>query len=113
MESSSVLIISDSPLFVDAVGRLLEAENIRVVVETEDLELARTILDTQAVDAIVVDQDSPLLQQTNALAHLMDYQEERHVIFLTLADNRMTVHHQERVENVTPADLVGAIRNTK
>ena len=113
MESSSVLIVSDSRLFVDAVGRLLEEENIHVIAGTEDLEEARAILDAHAVDAIVVDQDSILVQNAHELSRLIDYQEERQVVFLTLAGNQMVVHHQERVRNVTPADLVEAVRVSK
>ena len=113
MESSRVIIVSDSPLFVDAVSRLLEEQDIHVIAKTSDPEEVRELLDSHQVDAIVVDQDSVPIQRANTMSHIMNYQEERPVIFLTLADNQMIVHHQERVRNVTPADLVGAIRSSK
>ena len=113
MEISRVIIISDSPLFIDAVSRLLEEQDIHVIASTNDPEEARTIIDSDQVNAIVVDQDSTPVQDASAMSHILNYQEERPVIFLMLADNQMIVHHQERVKNVTPADLVGAIRSSK
>ncbi len=113
MTSCRVLIISSHPLFAEAITRLLQTEEITVVATANNLEEARSILNTPEVEAIVVDHDDSQLREAELVSQLVNGDEERQVIFLTLTGNQMIVHHREWVKNVTPADLVGAIRFSK
>lgn len=110
MNDCRALIISGHPLFADAIARLLREEGVEVIATASSLEAATTMLQEQAVEAIIVDHDDPKLDDAEVVSKLVGHDEERQVIFLTLAGNQMIVHHRERVENVTPDDLVGAIR---
>jgi hypothetical protein len=74
------------------------------------LEDALPELRTLTVEAIIVDHDDPALRDAEVVSQLVSHDEARQVIFLTLAGNQMIVHHRERVEGATPADLVRAIR---
>lgn len=113
MSDCRVLVISNHPLFAEAITRLLQEQDISVVAEIRNLNEARSTLKTQQVEAIVVDRDDNRLNDAEVLSYLLDSQAERHIIFLSLADNQMVIHHRERVENVTPSDLVAAIRFLK
>jgi hypothetical protein len=73
------------------------------------LESALPELRNQVVEAIIVDHDDPALRDAEVVSQLVGHDEERQVIFLTLAGNQMIVHHRERVEGATPEDLVRAI----
>ena len=110
MKHCRVLIISGHPLFAEAITCVLKEEGIDIVAVVGTLAEAQAILETQPVEAIVVDHDDAQLRDGEVVSHLVGSDEERQVVFLTLSGNQMIVHHRERVENVTPADLVGAIR---
>ena len=110
MKSYRVLIVSDAPLFTDAISRLLEADGIQVVAKAESLPEARSILNAQEIDAVVVDYDDTRLKDIEVMPQLVNCQEKCQVIFLTMTNNQMIVHHRERVKNVTPTDLIEAVR---
>jgi DNA-binding NarL/FixJ family response regulator len=105
------LIVSGHPLFAEAITRVLQEEGIHIVATANNLAEARPILNVQEVDAIVVDHDDAQPWDGEVVSQLVDSDEKRPVIFLTLTANQMIVHHRERVENVTPEDLVRAIRS--
>jgi len=111
VKNCRVLIVSASPLFADAICRLLEQEGISVVATASSLEEAGLIRKSQPIDATVINHDDTQLQDAAVVSELMHNQEARQIVFLTLAGNQMIVHHRERIENVTPADLIGAIRS--
>lgn len=113
MRDCRILLVSNHPLFAEAITRLLQEENINVVAEVNDLEEARSILKTQKFETIIVDQDDAGLQDIAVMSDFFNSQDERQVIFLSLNDNQMIIYYQERVENVTPSDLVTAIRYLK
>ena len=108
-----VLIVSNHPLFAEAISRLLQEQGIEVVAKVNTLAEAESSLQTLEIEAIVVDYDDPELRDSDVVSHLVGDDEERQVIFLTLAGNQMIVHHREKVKNVTPADLISAIRFVK
>ena len=113
MRDCRVLLVSNHPLFAEAITRLLQEENISVVAEVNDLEEARSVLKAQEFETIIVDQDDAKLQDIAVMSDFLNSQDERQVIFLSLNDNQMIIHYRERVENVTPSDLVAAIRYLK
>lgn len=102
-------IISGHSLFAEAIARLLQDAGVEVVGRASSLERALPQLRGQRIGAIIVDYDGADLRDGEIVSQLVGYDEECQVIFLTLAGNQMIVHHRERVENVTPADLVRAI----
>ena len=108
-----VLIVSSHALFAEAISRLLQEQEIEVVAKVGTLEEAEIALQTLTVEAIVVDYDDPELRDSEVMSQLVGGDDERQVIFLTLAGNQMIVHHREKVQNVTPADLISAIRFVK
>ncbi|MFZ5918760.1 MAG: response regulator [Chloroflexota bacterium] len=110
METRRALIISSHALFAEAIARLLQAESVEVATRAESLAEALAFLQDRSVEAVIVDHDDPLLRDAEIVSQLVGRHEACQIIFLTLAGNQMIVHHRERVENVTPADLVRAIR---
>ncbi len=105
--------MSSHPLFAEAISRLLQDQEIEVVAKVGTLTEAEASLQDLTVEAIVVDYDDPKLRDSEVVSHLVGDDEERQIIFLTLAGNQMIVHHREKVKNVTPADLISAIRFIK
>ena len=106
-------IISGHALFAEAIERLLQDANVEVVGRAGSLESALPDLQELRIEAIIVDHDDPDLRDAEVVSQLVGYEDERQVIFLTLAGNQMIVHHRERVEDVTTADLVRAIRGQR
>ena len=109
MRTCRAFIISASPLFVDAITHLLEEEGAEVVAQAKNLEDARPMLGNCEVDAIVVDRNDIQLRDAEVVSHLMDSDREQQIVLLTIAGNEMVVYHKEKLENVTPHDLVKAI----
>lgn len=110
MKNCRVLVISDSPLFVEAVSHLLKnEESIELAVQTNDLAEARSMLKDDTINVVIIDHDATQLRDVEVLAHLINGNDSYRVIFLTMAGNEMIVHQRERIKNVTPADLVKSI----
>lgn len=110
MEPSGVLIISSHPLFAEAIIQLLKEKGISHVSTVDSVPTALPLLKQQAVETIIVDHDDSQLRDAEVVSQLVGSDEARQVIFLTLTGNQMIVHHRERVENVTPDDLIQALR---
>ena len=113
MKNWLVLIVSESDLFADAISRLLQAEGMSLAARAYNLAEARSILNAQSIDIVLVDHDESQLQDAEAISRLIEGDEDYQVIFLTMVGNRMIIHRRERVEDVTPADLIKAIRLSK
>lgn len=113
METGRVLIISSHPLFAEAITHLLQEEGMNVVASVDSLEKAVPVLEAQQIETIIVDQDDPQIPDSAVVSQLVGSRESQQVIFLTLAGNQMIVHHRERMENITPTDLIRAIRFSK
>lgn len=102
-------IISTSPLFVDAISHLLAEEGVEVVAQTKELAEAQSILGKQKADAIIVDRNDIQLREAEVVSRLMDGNGNQRVVFLTMAGNEMVIYHREKLEDVTPQDLVKTI----
>lgn len=113
MKNWRALIVSASDLFADAISYLLQAEGMSLPVRAHNLAEARSILKAQSIDIVLVDHDESQLQDAEAISRLIEGDEDYQVIFLTMVGNRMIIHRRERVEDVTPADLIKAIRLSK
>lgn len=111
MSGRSVLIISSHPLFAEAITHVLASEGISVAATASDLQAAVPLLDTIRPDTIIVDCEAPCQPQAEMLALLDDADREARLVFLSLADNRMTVHQWRRLGDATSADLVSFLRN--
>ncbi|RME76308.1 MAG: DNA-binding response regulator [Chloroflexi bacterium] len=109
LNSLQVLIISGHPLFADAITHLLHEQGIEHVAVVSTITEAQTLLETETPQAIIVDHDTSYLTDSEVVSQLVGRGDTQQVIFLTLEDNRMIVHHRERIENVTPADLIQAL----
>ena len=113
LEIGQVLIISSHPLFAEAITQTLKEKGVSRVVKVETVAGATPMLREQDIGTIIVDHDDPQLRDAEVVSQLVGYDEARQVIFLTLAGNQMIVHHRERVENVTPDDLMQALRPSR
>ena len=113
METGQVLIISSHPLFAEAITQILNEKDVSRVVKVETVASAASLLHEQNIGSIIVDHDDPQLRDAEVVSQLVGYDEARQVIFLTLAGNQMIVHHRERVENVTPDDLIQALHPSR
>jgi DNA-binding NarL/FixJ family response regulator len=109
LETGRVLIISSHPLFAEAITHLLKEKGVSEIVRVDTVTNALAMLPEQDIGTIIVDHDDPHLRDAEVVSQLVGYDETRQVIFLTLAGNQMIVHHRERVENVTPDDLIQAL----
>ena len=111
MSGSSVLIISSHPLFAEAITHVLVSEGISVAAIANDLQAAVPLLHEHRPDTIIVDCEEPCQPQAEMLALLDDAHMEARLVFLSLADNRMTVHQWRRLGDAGRAARrpVGAI----
>lgn len=109
METSGVLIISSHPLFAEAITHLLKEKGVNRISTVDTVPNALPHLKQKTVGTIIVDHDDPEVRDSEVVSHLVGSGEAQQVIFLTLAGNQMIVHHRERLENVTPDDLIQAL----
>jgi hypothetical protein len=58
---------------------------------------------------LIVDHRAPRLEQDDLAPLLQSENSSLRVIYLTLAENRMIVHNQQLVSNVTIDDLLQAV----
>ena len=113
MKPLGVLIISSHPLFAEAITHLLKEGGVSQVSTVDSVPKALSLLKQQAIETIIVDHDDLQLRDSEIVSHLVGNDEAQQVIFLTLAGNEMIVHHRERVENVTPDDLIQALHPSR
>jgi DNA-binding NarL/FixJ family response regulator len=113
LETGQVLIISSHSLFAEAITQVLYEQGVGRVVKVEHVANATLWLREQDIGTIIVDQDDPQLRHAELVSQLLGYDETRQVIFLSLTGNQMIVHHRERVENVTPNDLIKALHPSR
>lgn len=109
MKNCQVIIVSTSSLFVDAVSRLLEEKEIQVMASAKTIEDFQSLLSTYPVDSIVVDHNDSQLNWPNLVLNKTQPFTTCRIVFLSLTDNEMMFHYQERIENVIPAQLIKAI----
>jgi DNA-binding NarL/FixJ family response regulator len=110
VKSWRVLVVSESALFADALSRLLHEAGIQVVTQVGNCEEAQAILAAQNIHTVVVDYDERRQDDTEIIIRFAENSRSCHVVLLTMVNNKMIVYHRESVENVTPADLIEAIR---
>ena len=111
MSGSSVLIISNHPLFAEAITLVLASEGISVAAVANNLQAAVPLLLEYRPGTIIVDCEEPCQPQAEMLALLEDADMESLLVFLSLADNRMVVHQWRRLGDASSADLVSVLRN--
>ena len=58
---------------------------------------------------VIVDRNDLQLRDAEVASQLMDDDQECKIVFLTMAGNEMVVYHSQRMDDVTPPDLVKAI----
>ncbi|MEW5961473.1 MAG: response regulator, partial [Chloroflexota bacterium] len=100
MKPLGVLIISCHPLFAEAITHLLEEGGVHQVTTVDTIPNALSLLKHQTIKTVIVDYDEPQLRDTEVVSSLVENDQAYQVIFLTMSDNQMIVHHRERVENV-------------
>ena len=70
---------------------------------------AQPLLNGHKIDAVIVDRNDLQLRDAEVASQLMDDDQECKIVFLTMAGNEMVVYHSQRMDDVTPPDLVKAI----
>jgi DNA-binding NarL/FixJ family response regulator len=105
-----VLVVSESALFADALSHLLREAEIQVVAQVDTCQEARAVLMAQKINAVVVDHDERQGNDAEIVDHFTENDKPYHVVLLTMVNNKMIIYRREWVENVTPADLIEAIR---
>jgi DNA-binding NarL/FixJ family response regulator len=108
--SSAILIVSNHPLFAEAITHILKDEEIEVVAIAKSLETALPLLKTHRPDTVIIDCNTDCLPNGKMAALLGSSEKDLQVIFLTLADNRMIVHYRQHLGDATPADLISVLR---
>lgn len=111
MGGNRILIISNHPLFAEAITHVLQDEGIQVAEIAPDVKTALPLLKKKDFDTIIVDYNEDHQLDTETVALLHDSSQDQQVIFLTLAGNQMVVHHRQRVSDATPVDLVSVLRS--
>ena len=110
MKSWRVLVVSESVLFADALTHLLQEAGIQVVTQVGNCEEAQAILSALNINTVVVDYDERRQDDAEIIIRFTENDRSCHVVLLTMVNNKMIVYRRESVENVTPADLIEAIR---
>ena len=110
MRNYQVLLISERPLFIEAITRVLKAEDISVTAIANNIIDAQLVLTAHAVNVIVIDYDDAHLNDSEIASQLIEDKQACLVIFLKMAGNQMIVYRREQVEDVTSSDLLDAIR---
>ncbi len=109
MPARRALIISNHPIFAEGLVRILKQDaGIEIVDCVANLECARSLLQAQPPDTIIVDfeADVPDAQVTN---QLIDDQAERRVIFLSLNNSRLILYQRQQVIDATTSDLLALL----
>ena len=107
-----VLIISSHPIFAQALARLVNEANYTVMATVTDLQQALHLVRPDEPITIIVDYEDAQPREDGWLA-LLQAGTARRVIFLTLANNKMIVHEQRRVNHVTAAELKRALDGSR
>lgn len=110
MGSDSVLLIAAHSLFTEAITHILQQEGIEVSARADSLESALPLLKAFQPDVIIAVAEEAGLSDAELLSLLSRSGGDCQIILITLADNRMIVHHRRQVVDATPADLVSVVR---
>jgi DNA-binding NarL/FixJ family response regulator len=106
MDGRRLLLISKHSIFREVLAQLLMEQLAVEVVEAITWEEGAAMFDDRPPAAIIIDHDDLQLRDADLTPLLWPGEQSLKVIHLTLSDDDMIVHHRERVENVTSADLV-------
>lgn len=111
MTGSRILLISKSPLFVEAIKQLLRTANIVIDTTVRHTEEAWPLLKTEKFTSIVMDFDDPSITESEFISRLYRQTSTQRVILLESGDNRMIVHRREISDHATPSDLIFALQD--
>jgi len=107
--ATRILLIGQG-LFRDGLEHVLAQESTVTIVgsvstwaEAQDLH--------ERVDVLIVEHTSEKLRQADLLPLLGTEAQDLKVIHLTLAENKMVVHDQRHVTDVSLTDLLGVLRS--
>ena len=107
--NTRILLIGQG-LFRDGLTRILtEQPNTENVAAVNNWAEARSIVDQENPDIVIVDHDEPELRESD-LAPLLETETlSLKVIYLTLAANKMIVHNRQQMSDVSIPDLLQAL----
>lgn len=99
-------------VFPEGLAHLLtEEKDILLLGAAVDWAEARQKLAGSLPDVLIVDHTSQRLQGDELASLLPDGNRSLRVIYLSLAENRMIIHNQQLVRNVTVPDLLKAVHS--
>jgi DNA-binding NarL/FixJ family response regulator len=98
-------------MFREGLSRLLrEGSGLTLVGAADSWGQAREIAAREQPDVLIVDHQAAQLHEVDLAPLLQASQQPLKVIYLTLAENRMIVHEQVQVSDVTFSDLLKALQ---
>jgi DNA-binding NarL/FixJ family response regulator len=110
--TTRILLIGQG-LFRDGLEHVLAQEpSVTIVGSVSTWTEAQDLMARVRADALIVDHASEKLRQADLLPLLGTEAQDIKVIHLTLAENRMVVHDQRQVTDVSLADLLGVLHSS-
>ncbi len=97
-------------MFCEGLTRLLrEDSRLTLVGAADSWSQAREMAAHEQPDVLIVDHETAQLREADLAPLLQAGRQPLKVIYLTLAENRMIVHNQVQVSDVTLSDLLKAV----
>ncbi len=104
-----VLVVSNYPIFAQALIRLVREARCEVIASVANLEQALNVLKPSSNATVIIDYEDNQPHQEAWLPLLQQAQSTRRIILLSLKRNEMIVHDQRRVSHVNENDLKQAL----
>ena len=107
--NTRILLIGHG-LFLDGLTRILsEQPDTEIIAAASNWDAARTIVDQENPDIVIVDHDEPELRESDLAPLLESATPSLRVIYLTLSANKMIVHNRQQLSDVSIPDLIQAL----
>jgi len=110
--ATRILLIGQG-LFRDGLEHILAQEpTVTIIGSVSTWAEAQDLMARARPDVLIVDHAAEKLRQADLLPPLEAQAWDLKIIHLTLAENRMVVHDQRQVADVSLTDLLGALRSS-
>ncbi len=97
-------------LFLDGLTRILsEQPDTEIIAAVGTWDEARSIVDQESPNILIVDHDEPDLREADLAPLLVGETISLKVIYLTLSANKMIVHNRQQLTDVSVPVLIQAL----
>lgn len=107
MQKKRVFVIWSHPLFLESIRLLLEQSEVELVGSTSDHEAARTQIETQTPDVVIIEQTDG--EEAASLETISILRSGARVVRLSMDNNEISLYSREHTTAVQASDLAGLI----